>query len=104
MLKRLWKGTAEATRISSRIALRGYRFAARFGRDERGVTAIEYGLMVTGIAIAILATTFALGTQLNGVFNSTGAQLRAAASGCLGSGTASDTGLTSGQGSGCGQQ
>ena len=32
-----------------------------FTDDESGATAIEYGLIAGGIAIAILATVFALG-------------------------------------------
>jgi len=41
----------------------------RLARNEDGATAIEYGLIVAGIAIAILATVFALGNELNNVFN-----------------------------------
>ncbi len=33
----------------------------RFAADERGATAIEYGLMVALIGIAILATVFSMG-------------------------------------------
>ncbi len=41
----------------------------RFGKDERGATAIEYGLIVSGVAIAILATVFAMGAELNNLFD-----------------------------------
>jgi pilus assembly protein Flp/PilA len=34
---------------------------ARFAADQRGATAIEYGLMVALIGIAILATVFSMG-------------------------------------------
>jgi len=37
-------------------------------RDDRGVTAVEYGLIVAGIAALIVATVFILGRTLNGVF------------------------------------
>jgi len=37
-------------------------------RDERGATAVEYGLMVALIAVAIMATVQALGGALNGLF------------------------------------
>jgi pilus assembly protein Flp/PilA len=37
-------------------------------RDDRGVTAVEYGLIVAGIAALIVATVFVLGRTLNGVF------------------------------------
>jgi pilus assembly protein Flp/PilA len=36
----------------------------RFAKDESGATAIEYGLIAAGIAVAIIATVNALGTQL----------------------------------------
>ncbi len=36
--------------------------------DERGATAVEYGLMVALIAVAIIGTVTALGTGLNGLF------------------------------------
>jgi len=35
---------------------------SRFLRDESGATAIEYGLMAAGIALAILAAVNALGS------------------------------------------
>ena len=37
-------------------------------RDERGATAVEYGLMVALIAAAIVLTVQALGTSLNNLF------------------------------------
>jgi pilus assembly protein Flp/PilA len=42
----------------------------RFGKDQSGATAIEYGLIAAGIAVAIIATVQALGTQLNTTFSS----------------------------------
>ena len=36
----------------------------RFVRCERGATAIEYALIASGIAIAIVATVLSLGTQV----------------------------------------
>lgn len=44
-------------------------FGQRVRRDDRGVTAVEYGLILALIAGAIMATVFALGGVLNGVFN-----------------------------------
>ena len=38
---------------------------SRLMTHERGVTAIEYGLIAAGIAVAIVATIAALGTGLN---------------------------------------
>ena len=42
----------------------------RFFADEAGATAIEYGLIAAGIAVAIIATVQALGTNLNTTFSS----------------------------------
>lgn len=40
----------------------------RFAKDESGATAIEYGLIAGGIAVAIIVTVNNLGTDLNTVF------------------------------------
>ena len=37
-------------------------------RDDRGVTSVEYGLMVALIAVAIITTVTALGGGLNALF------------------------------------
>lgn len=42
----------------------------RFRKDEKGATAIEYGLLAALIAVAIIATVYALGTNLNAMFKS----------------------------------
>jgi pilus assembly protein Flp/PilA len=42
----------------------------RFMKDERGATAIEYGLIAAGISIAIITVVAALGTALNTTFTS----------------------------------
>lgn len=36
--------------------------------DERGATAIEYGLIMLGIAIAIIVTVGLIGTNLDTIF------------------------------------
>ena len=41
----------------------------RFLKDEDGVTAVEYGLLATLIAVAIVVAVTALGTKLTAVFN-----------------------------------
>ena len=43
---------------------------ARFVKDESGATAIEYGLIAAGIALAIIAVVNGLGTNLNNRFTS----------------------------------
>jgi pilus assembly protein Flp/PilA len=42
----------------------------RFLRDQSGATAIEYGLIAAGIAVAIIAVVQGLGTNLNTTFGS----------------------------------
>jgi len=44
-------------------------FAGRFSNNDRGATAVEYGLMVGLIAVVIVGTVAALGGQLNGLFD-----------------------------------
>jgi pilus assembly protein Flp/PilA len=47
----------------------GKKFTAFF-KDETGATAIEYGLIATGIAVAIITVTKGLGSKLNTTFTS----------------------------------
>jgi pilus assembly protein Flp/PilA len=41
---------------------------SKFLNDESGATAIEYGLIAAGIALAIITVVTNLGTKLNSVF------------------------------------
>jgi pilus assembly protein Flp/PilA len=43
-------------------------FAKKFAQDEEGVTAIEYGLIAALIAVVIIASVKAVGTNLQAVF------------------------------------
>jgi len=47
-----------------------------FVKNEAGATAIEYALLASGIALAIIATVQALGTQLNTTFQSVSTSLK----------------------------
>jgi pilus assembly protein Flp/PilA len=47
-----------------------------FGRDESGATAIEYGLIATGIAVVIITAVKGIGTKLNTTFGSISTQLK----------------------------
>ena len=47
-----------------------------FLADESGATAIEYGLIAAGIALAIITTINGLGTKLNTKFNSINSSLK----------------------------
>ncbi|MBI5130659.1 MAG: Flp family type IVb pilin [Rhodopseudomonas palustris] len=49
---------------------------ARFVKDESGATAIEYGLIAAGIALAIIAAVNTVGTNLTTKFTSIGTKLQ----------------------------
>jgi len=48
----------------------------RFVKDDSGATAIEYGLIAAGIAVAIIAVVNGLGTKLNATFQSVTDQMK----------------------------
>ena len=48
----------------------------KFLRDETGATAIEYGLIVAGISLAIISIIDGLGTKLNTKFTSINSSLK----------------------------
>lgn len=52
---------------------------ATFHADDKGATAIEYGLIAAGIAVAISAAVFAFGDELTALFESLGGSLAAPA-------------------------
>ncbi|MBI1261618.1 MAG: Flp family type IVb pilin [Rhizobiales bacterium] len=41
---------------------------AEFAHDQRGATAIEYGLIVAGVSATIIASLTALGVDIGAVF------------------------------------
>ena len=47
---------------------RFYAKAKSYLKSEDGATAIEYGLIAAGIAVAIIGIVFALGDELNNFF------------------------------------
>ena len=47
----------------------------RFLKDESGATAIEYGLIASLIAIAIIGAISLVGTNLSGAFNKVASNL-----------------------------
>lgn len=47
----------------------------RFVSEEKGATAIEYGLIAAGISVVIMGTVWLLGGTLDGVFQSVLSQL-----------------------------
>ena len=48
---------------------------ASFLRNEQGATAIEYGLIAAGIAVAIVAAVISVGSDLNGAYGKVDAAL-----------------------------
>ena len=51
--------------------------APRLGddQDERGASAVEYGLLVAGIAAVVVGIVFLLGGTLSGVFDKTNSSI-----------------------------
>ena len=50
-----------------------------FLASDDGATAIEYGLIAAGIALAIVAAVFAFGSDLNAVFGTLGTTMNSVA-------------------------
>ena len=50
-------------------------FLANLARDEKGATAIEYGLIAALIAVVIIGTLTTIGTELTAKFNTIAAAL-----------------------------
>jgi pilus assembly protein Flp/PilA len=48
----------------------------KFFKDETGATAIEYGLIAAGIAIAIITAVNGVGTALTGTFTNIASSLK----------------------------
>lgn len=51
------------------------QFMKRFADDETGATAIEYGLIAAGIAVAIITAVTTLGTNITGTFDNVAAEM-----------------------------
>lgn len=50
---------------------------SKFLTDESGATAIEYGLIAAGIAVAIIAIVQTVGTNLEGTFSKVASAVKA---------------------------
>jgi pilus assembly protein Flp/PilA len=48
----------------------------RFLRDDKGATAIEYGLIAAGISVAIIAVVNGVGSKVSGTFSSIDSQMK----------------------------
>ena len=51
------------------------KFFNRFAKDESGATAIEYGLIASLIAVAIITILGTLGTNLSSTFSKVSAKV-----------------------------
>ena len=51
------------------------QFVSRFLKDESGATAIEYGLIASLIAVALIAVMKTMSTKVSGTFNKIGAAM-----------------------------
>jgi pilus assembly protein Flp/PilA len=56
--------------LAKEIIMKALSAVRRFIRDERGVTAIEYGLIASVIAVAVAAALDPVQTSLKNVFQS----------------------------------
>ncbi len=50
--------------LSARRYTRSIRSIARYVADDRGATAIEYGIIASLISLAIMGTVYALGSSI----------------------------------------
>ena len=65
-------GQFNPTRAEAKVK----RAFLKFLSDEKGATAIEYGLLTAGISIAIIAAVNGLGSNLNDKFTSLNTSLK----------------------------
>ncbi|MFN7114804.1 MAG: Flp family type IVb pilin [Alphaproteobacteria bacterium] len=54
--------------MEGKMLLKLWAMKESFVRSEKGATAIEYGLIAAGIAVAIAAVVFTFGTELREMF------------------------------------
>jgi pilus assembly protein Flp/PilA len=67
-LPRSCTGWANSAKIPAEAKLKHH--IRKFFSDEKGATAIEYGLIAAGIALAIITIVNGLGTNLNNQYTS----------------------------------
>ena len=53
------------------------RKVRNFWQDEEGASAVEYGLLVAGIAVAVMGAIYGIGTAMNTKFSSVQTKLEA---------------------------
>ncbi len=73
-----WQGEL----VLSNLCIKGdttMKKIVQFTKDESGATAIEYGLIAAGIAVAIIGAVFAVGGKLSAMFQGVAGNLNAPA-------------------------
>ena len=60
------------------LAIKAHMLMAQ-AKNDRGATAVEYGLIVALIAIVIIAALLFLGPQLSNIFGEAGSEVSSAA-------------------------
>lgn len=68
--------TARVLQPRVQMELQMTKLVARFVKDESGATAIEYGLIAAGIALAIITAVNTLGTTLNTKFTNVNTSIK----------------------------
>ncbi|MEC5180053.1 Flp family type IVb pilin [Arthrobacter sp. CG_A4] len=59
-------------RLAANLHTLGFTLQSRLRNDEKGATAVEYGLMVALIAVVMIAGVSVFGNQLSAFFNGLG--------------------------------
>jgi pilus assembly protein Flp/PilA len=69
IVKPMMRDTGIRVFLAKEIIMKALSAVRRFIRDERGVTAIEYGLIASLIALAVGTAMTSVSTELTNVFN-----------------------------------
>lgn len=73
---RLRVDSCDATNVDTNIGMECVvKILRKFLNDESGATAIEYALIAAGIGLVIITGVNALGTKINGKFNTINSKL-----------------------------
>lgn len=67
----LW-GDSESSRISKRGE---FKMIKRFVQEEEGQTLVEYGLLISLIALVVIAVLTVMGRRISNTFNAASGQL-----------------------------
>ena len=57
-----------------------FKFLKKLGKDSKGATAIEYGLIAALVGVACIGALTTVGTNLKSVFSTVGSKLATATS------------------------